>query len=465
MAFADQLDEMVERIIDEAIKFYLYVHNWRLADDGNYHTSEMGTDYVMTPPGNPVRTAGGQVTGTLGSPMPWICEYGSDFNTGSLIYAHFETTIREMFRPWRSIPTPSDFDPYLDILREAAWYVSLTSTGDKVSDVGNAKLTAVDFLQKKIGGDDMGGNMILTFDQNFCTPLPTVIQGQYAVALLAGITLCGEKEVWAGAQRDVLAIADKMHAAMKDRGAAVAHDLSTVTALFSLAAVFPTPAQPILAGVGTVLPALESLIKAGDEPSKPTVEFAGGTPEKVVGKAEEALKKLAQAIRGCEDDIKGKIKGAMEAVTSRSGSFDMPTPKLLGETKVGEMKVDLDDLRFLATDTLPQIEQQLNAASDGLSFGSMRSEAWYRPTEIGASDTTDGPYQAWSALVSLAEGLVINLAWEVRESAAHLEIATDRIGQTEAQAEESLRRHAEKLDGGSGRDPIGKANWWLNENR
>ncbi|MDT7729693.1 MAG: hypothetical protein QOI21_6269, partial [Actinomycetota bacterium] len=113
----------------------------------------------------------------------------------------------------------------------------------------------------------------------------------------------------------------------------------------------------------------------------------------------------------------------------------------------------------------PQIEQQLNAASDGLSFGSMRSEAWYRPTEIGASDTTDGPYQAWSALVSLAEGLVINLAWEVRESAAHLEIATDRIGQTEAQAEESLRRHAEKLDGGNGRDPIGKANWWLNENR
>jgi ElaB/YqjD/DUF883 family membrane-anchored ribosome-binding protein len=252
---------------------------------------------------------------------------------------------------------------------------------------------------------------------------------------------------------------------MKDRGAAVAHDLSTVTALFSLAAVFPTPAQPILAGVGTVLPALESLIKAGDEPSKPTVEFAGGTPEKVVAKAEEALKKLAQTIRNCEDDIKGKIKDAMEAVTSRSGSFDMPKPKLLGETKIGGMKVDLDDLRFLATDTLPKIEEQLNMASDRIFWGSMCSNEWYRPTEIGASDTTDGPYQAWSALASLAENLMINLAWEVKESAAHLEIATDRIGQTEAQAEESMRRHSEKLSGGSGRDPIGNANWWLNENR
>lgn len=208
-----------------------------------------------------------------------------------------------------------------------------------------------------------------------------------------------------------------------------------------------------------------ALITAGDEPGKPTVEFAGGTPENVVGKAQEGLKKLAQAIRGCEDEIEGKIKDAMGAVTSRSGSFDMPTPKLLGETKIGGMKVDLDDLRFLATDTLPQIARQLNAASDGISFGSMRSEAWYRPTEIGASDTTDGPYQAWSALVSLAENLMIDLAWEVRESAAHLEIATDRIGRTEAQAEEALRRHSEKLSGGSGRDPIGKATWWLNENR
>ena len=465
MAFADQLDEMVERIIDEAIKFYLEVHNWRLDFDGNYHTSDMGVDYTMTPPGNPVRTAGGQVTGTLGLPTPLTCEYGTGDNAGSLIYGHFETTIREMFRPWRSIPTPADFDPYLDILSEAAWRISLTSTGDKVSGVGNAKLTAVEFLQKKIGGDDMGGNMILLFDQNFCTPLPTVIHGQYAVALLAGITLCGEKEIWAGAQRDVLAIADKTHAAMKDRGADVAHDLSTVSALFSLAAVFPTPFGPILAGVGTVLPMLESLIESGDEPSKPTVEFAGGTPEKVVGKSQEALKKLAQTIRGCEDDIKGKIKNAMELVTSRSGSFDMPKPELLGETKIGGMKVDLNDLRFLATDTLPQIGKELNAASDGLSSGFMRSDAWYRPTEIGASDTPDGPYHEWSALVSLAEGLVIDLAWEVRESANHLDIATNRIGQTEAQAEESLRRHAEKLSGGSGRDPIGKASWWLNENR
>jgi len=60
---------------------------------------------------------------------------------------------------------------------------------------------------------------------------------------------------------------------------------------------------------------------------------------------------------------------------------------------------------------------------------------------------------------------VCDLAWEVRESAVHLAIASDRVGQTEAQIEASLRRHAEEIEGGSGLDPIGGANTRLNEHR
>jgi hypothetical protein len=462
VAFVDQLDQTVEKIIDEAIDFYLYTRGWYRVGNGNFHhIHEMG--WEITPPGKPVRTTGGQVTHN-GQPAEWGFDYGSGTNSGSLVYGHFEETIRAVFDRWRSIPTPADFDQYLNYLRDAAWYVSLTSKSDKVSDVGNAELTAVDFLQKKIGGDDMGGEMILTFDQNFCTPLPTVIHGQYAVTLLAGTTLCGEKEIWVKAEQDILAIADKMHAAMKDRGSAGAVDLGTIIALANIAAVFPTPAKPILSGAGTVLSALDSLLKAGDEPSKPSVEFAADTPEEVITKTKDALKKLAETIKGCEDEIEGKIKEAMNAVTSRSGSFDMPKPTLLDETQINGMKVDLSDLTFLATDTLPKVEKQLNLASDNVSYGGYCSDAWYRPIDIDVSDTVYGPYDAWSALASLAEDLTADLAWEVKESAAHLAIAADQIGRTEAEIEASMQRHAENLSGGSGHNPISEASEWLKEN-
>jgi hypothetical protein len=175
-----------------------------------------------------------------------------------------------------------------------------------------------------------------------------VIHGQYAVTLLAGTTLCGEKEIWVKAEKDLLGIADKMHAAMKDRGSSLVGDLDlgTITALVGLAGVFTTPAKPILDTAGSVLSSLDSLLKSGDQPSKPTVAFAADSAEGVITKTNEAIKKLAETIRGREDEINGKIKEALNTVTSRAGSFDMPKPKLLAESQVDEIKVDLNDLNF-----------------------------------------------------------------------------------------------------------------------
>jgi hypothetical protein len=462
--FADQLDQTVERIIDEAIDFYMHTRGWYRAGGGSFHLiTEPG--WEMTPPGKPVRTSGGHITHN-GMPTEWGFDYGSGTNAGSLVYAHFEHTIRDIFSWWHSIPTPADFDSYLDTLTDAAGYIALTSQGNQVAKTGNREITAVDFLQKKIGGDDMGGDMILTFDQNFCTPLPTVLHGQYAVILLVGVTLCGEKEIWAKAQQDILAIADKMLEAMKDRGAAndPVVDLGTIAALAGVGALFPGAAKPTFAAAGTVLSALDTLLKSGS-PTKPTVEFVADTAEGVITRTQDALKKLAETIRGREDEIEGTIKRAMEEITSPGASFDMPKPKLLEETRIDGMKVDLHDLNFIAETTLPQIETQINKASDGVYYGSMCQDAWYRPTEIGASDTAYGPVDTWVALATLAKNLTADLAWEVKQSAEHLAIASERTGRTEAEIEASMRRHAEKIRGGSGYNPIGEATEWVNQNR
>ncbi len=462
MEFVEQLDQTVEKIIDEAIDFYMYTRGWYRVEGGSfYNLTEMG--WEITPPGKPARTTGGQVTHD-GAPAEWGFEHGTGTDAGSQVYGYFEQTIRDMFSWWRSIPTPKDFDQYIDYLREAAWRISLTSQSDKVADISNPELTAVDFLQKKIGGDDMGGDMILTFDQNFCTPLPTVMHGQYAVTLLAGTTLAGEKQIWEKAQKDLQGIADKMLAAMKDRGSSLVGplDLSVVTALVGLAGVFTTPAKPMLDTAGSVLGALDSLLKLG-QPTKPSVDFASDQTDGVITKTQAALKKLAETIRGQEDDIESKIKDAMHTVTSRAGAFDMPKPKLLAETQIDGMKVDLGDLHFLATDTLPKIEKQLHQSSDNAFYGGICSDAWYRPVDIGVGNTAYGPYDSWSALASLAEKLTADLAWEVKESGVHLDIASDRIGRNEDEIEADMRRHSEKISAGSGYNPIGDATEWVKE--
>jgi hypothetical protein len=253
--------------------------------------------------------------------------------------------------------------------------------------------------------------------------------------------------------------------AMRERGPRKSFDLSTITALVGIAGAFPTPAKPILNGAGTVLSSLDSLLKPGGQETKPTVELAADTPEGVITKTKEALEKLAQTIKRCEDDIERKVKDAMQTVTSRSGSFDLPKPALLDETQVDGMKVDLGDLHFLAADTLPKIQKQIDLASDNISYGSWCSDAWYRPIDIGVSDTVYGPYDAWSALADMAEGLTADLGWEVKESAAHLAIASDQVGRTEAEIEASMKRHTEQLGDGSGHKPISDAGDWLKEHR
>ncbi|MFJ1762551.1 hypothetical protein ACIOD2_19685 [Amycolatopsis sp. NPDC088138] len=464
MTNAAEVDELVEKIIDRAIEFYMSSHGWALNIQGNYER-EMGSDGLqITPPGKPERTSGGQVLG-FGVSFVDGFEYGSGNDAGTLIYGHFESAVRDLFRPWRNLPDPDGFEPYLEQLREAAWTISMTSEGNKVSGVGNPVLKDVEFLQKKIGGDDMNGAMILAFDQNFCTPLPAVIHGQYAVAALAGATLCAEQEIWRKAREDVLTIARRTLEAMEDRGRGVVNDgLAIVTAVFGVAALFPTPIAPVLAGVTAALPALATLLDAASPPNKTEVQFAGSSPDEVIGKATDALKTLTNQARDGETEIKRLITEGMETVTSHPSSFAMPKPKLLEETKLAGMKVDLGDLHFLAAETLPHIGHEFYVASDALNSGGGCSREWMRPAEIDVSDSPDGPCAAWTALVSLAEDLVLDLAWEIKASAEHLEIASDRIGQNEAEVEAALRRHAAKLTG-SGHDPIGGADEWLNENR
>jgi hypothetical protein len=428
---------------------------------GNYMNSLMH-GWEITPPGNPWRRSGGECL-FEGQPMHYAFEYGEGTEAGSYVYAHFEDSIREVFDRWRAIPDPVDFEDNLISLREAAWSISLTVEGGTVGDFGPIEMEAVKTLRSRIGNDDMGGTMILTFEQNFVAPLGAVIHGQYAVAVLAVATLVAEQQIWEKARKDVEGIANKMHVAMKDRGSAGVFDLGTITAFVDLLGMVPGPGKPILSKVGEALGPLATLLGIKDSPSKPPVEFAGDKPDDVIRNTKAALEKLAETIKGRERVIDRQIKEAMQTVTdsSRSGSFDLPTPQVLAEKQIDGMAVNLVTLNFLAETTMPLIEGQLNKAADLINTGSLAVSGWFRPAELNTWDTEYGPYDTWSALVNLAEGLIADLAWEVRESATHLALASDQIGRTEAEIEASMAKHAQELEGGSGYKPIKDAHDWL----
>lgn len=318
----DQLDQTVERTIDEAIDFYMETRGWYRGDNGSFvRMDEVG--WEITPPGKPARTAGGQVTFN-GQPHEYAFDdYGSGTNAGSFVYGHFEETIRSIFQSWRSIPIPRNFDQYLDYLTDAAFDIALGSQGTDIDRTGNFHMDNVDYVQAKI--HQGSGEMIGTFDMHFSTPLPTVIHGQYDIIALVGNTLAGERQTWQWAEWDIFKIAEKLEAAMEARGQAEDLDLNTIASLATIGSAFPTPGKALLASVGSVLKEMVSL--GGDsQPSKPTVEFAAGTPEGVITKTQEALKKLADTIKDREGEIEKNIKEAIRIITSHEhqDSFVMP---------------------------------------------------------------------------------------------------------------------------------------------
>lgn len=167
---------------------------------------------------------------------------------------------------------------------------------------------------------------------------------------------------------------------MRDRGPDAEIDLSTMIAMVDVLGLFET-AKKVLPKVGTVLSSLDSLLNQGPQPTKPSAEFAADSPEGVITKAREALRTLARTINNREDLIERKLKETMETVTGlRAGSFDLPKPELLDQTQAeGVMNTDLTTLKVLGETTMPQIQEQLNLAADGVNNASWCGAAWYRP--------------------------------------------------------------------------------------
>ena len=253
MAYTGEVDELVEKIIDEAIKFYMSSHGWQLNFQGNYER-EMGSDGVqITPPGKPERASGGQVLG-FGVPFVDGFEYGSGSDAGTRIYRHFETTVRDMFRPWRNISDPENFESYVEQFREAAWTISMTGEGNKVSGVGNPELKVVD-----PAGEDLRGRHERGDDPRVRPELLHSVAGgdprpvRRRAARRRGAV---RWRIWRKAREDVLTIAHRTLDVVRHWLTRRQHGLGIVTPAFAVAALFPTPIQPVLAGVAAALPAL-----------------------------------------------------------------------------------------------------------------------------------------------------------------------------------------------------------------
>ncbi|WP_340540161.1 hypothetical protein [Nocardioides sp. GXZ039] len=436
MTTYDTLPGTVEKIIDAAIESHMSNAQWEGDVTQGFKNWRGGTGdgyWHIAPPGNP-RSAGGQVTDGDGKPV----EFNDGTNVGRDIYGHWETTIRTVFEPWLSLPDPEAFDAATRTLADNAWEISVTTDGDNaVTKIGNPAMESLSYLREK--GSTMSSEFWNDFMEKYAFPLPSVVHGQYEMLALASISVVGERLAWVNARSDVCELADNALKAMINAryaggGGSWSSLLKTLGTIAGIAAVFPTPAKPILAGAGTILSGLATLIGTTEPPKPEPIKFGAQDPAACWEQVVEGLRQLNLAIIDQEAKLYEAINEALKYYADFPHAFDLKAPDLptvpSGELRTDLIDVEPDDVKHIAKKTLPRIAGNLTAAA--ALDPAKTPHAWQREGLIGL--THQGFYPSWAELVANAEYLCSDTAYELLQSATALQAA---IGEVEAADEES----------------------------
>lgn len=456
MSTYEQLNATVEQIIDAAIESHMFNDDWEGDVHSGFrkqHLMGLGTSAELraTPPGSP-RSAGGKVTAPELPPKytetaPW------DDDIGESVYGHYESAVRELFENWDQLPDPDAFAGKAEAMAEAAYEIAVTGSGKETEDlnIGNPELESMRFLTDKLV--QMQSTIINTFNELYAYRLPAVAQGQYELMALGTCLLIGEQRIWRGARRDITGIADlgltAMKAARTEGGGGI--DLkaiiSTVGALVNIAAVFPTPAKPLLAGAGSILGSLGELVGDTSEPNKPEIPLGAATPADCMTKIDEAIRRLNTAIIDSEVEIDTKAAKALDTVAERSGSFDLDDPAVATAPPAAiavEIVHHEEDLRSISGTTLPGLAQCFIDSAAGVP-GAKQINDWRRPGFIGL--IPHGPYISWAELVTTAEQRMSETAAELLGAATALQAAVGDVKQADEDAESRMRSRERQLQG------------------
>lgn len=374
------------------------------------------------------------------------------------VFDYWPRVIDDMFRKWQDEKLPSwgVFAMEASYAKQAADELrpgtTYSETGKEIK-VGNGRMGA-DLVNMNGELRQLSGAYVSTFNQTYVTPLPGVLQGQFALATVLGVALETEKEIWLRVSRELGTLKYQARNAMAASGPkGGAGDLKvwiTVgAAVAGAVAVFATAGGALAAGAALAAAgggAWSNLIK--EPPAPVEAPLGGSNPQAVLKKIEEALTKLNEQIRGSEEEIRTMLAGAqgITADGNKDGRtpFDLPLPKVDGPvlTRQSQLALDNDIIEKVTGQWIPTIVGDLHQARSKLTGDSVQD--WERPDGIGLGFT--GPHAEYKALEDTVIGLLSNTASELDEAGRALWDAARDLGQADNAAREKYAAIAKRIN-------------------
>ena len=380
------------------------------------------------------------------------------------IYEPWIDRIEDAFKGWNGIPEPGDFSGPIESIRKAVVALTPLPAGEGGNDpegefgttYTSVELnTALGTMDEFIGAGTAGadeGLLIYAFRQGYGPDRIRGIMGnQGQAAIVLGISLLAEQKIWAGAGKDIMAIAEKAADSFRPGGAGGDQiDLEVVKAFKDLVVGFlPAPVQTVvdtgekvLNLVGTLLPETPQ----GDS----SVELDGYTPDEVYNSLVDIIAKLEQRVFDQEYEVAySTLDGLLDYMYENAGSQFHIHPTKGIDTDLASaprLTVHPEYLKKIGYQLVPRIAANLGHAAEDAQAAD-KPDIWTRTNYIGLSP--NGPYPRWSEVLGEFDAVTTGSGKELVEAGRLLAVGAGFVQDTDGDVQEALQGVQDDLDRGS----------------
>jgi hypothetical protein len=474
------LDDLKKKIAHAAIKWVMYDEPVRWDGDAASGFYGAGWDGKLPAVSGPTGTVqlkyyppvlgfaagappGAKVTGDgadqMGQPY-----YTYDIDPWTDLYEPWINRIEEVFKGWDSIPEPGDFAGPIESVRSAVTALTPLPTGSGGNDPGGSfdttysdvnLETSLGTMDAFIGAGTSGadeGLLIYAFRQGYGPDRIRAIMGnQGQAAIVLGISLLAEQKIWLGAQKDIMAIADKAAASFRPGGAGGDQiDLEVVKAFKDLVVDFlPGPVKTVIDTGEKAIDLVSKLVPKPPEGDS-SVQLEGYTPDEVYKSLVDVVGKLEQRVFDQEYEVAyTTLQGLLDYMYGNDATQFHIHPTKGIETDLAsapQLTVHPEYLRKIGYALVPSIAAHMGHAAEDAAAAD-KAGIWQRTNFIGLSP--DGPYPRWSTVLGEFDAVTTGSGKELVQAGKLLAVGAGFIEDTDNDSGKALKGVQDDIDRGS----------------
>lgn len=423
------------------------------------HQSE--TYYVSYPGGTWTRD-----TGLLGDDDGAVAYI--PFDADANVYQPIANIVDGLI-PLMNAPRPDAFTDQIAVMQHVMHHLSVTGNvrvsgegSETTIDVGN---TLVPRYIKEIHNElgDLDGRAMIRLREIYGGDrIGEVMTGLHAIAVVAGVLVAGEQQVWARFHRDfyklVDAAADDFHAFSKGNEVTGGEVFDIVMSIADASGVLSVP-KGVASAIGkakTLAGVVDGFLPAAPAPHDYSLD--GSSFDALNNSFETAIEDLVKDVDATESAFSECAASAIEATTGKNDdivttSFDLKYPEdFLNAGSDGIYKdVNGNPVSIQVTDNALQriagryeaIGDHCNDVAKKLSGGPDQA-TWFR--QFSTAGDFDGHFQAYANVVNLLITLLANNGAEMHEVGAKCLLILADFHDTDSVTKKQLKDIEKQLD-------------------